>query len=151
MTKYTWFYSFGQSLTDEQISALEADFQAFLDQWKTHGAPVNANIQIRYARFVIIQADPSDSRPSGCSIDSMRRTVEQILINHGIAWLDNAHVYFRDENGEIRSPHFNELPALAASGKLKAETPVFDHSLSSTDDLNKWEVHLAETWLRRYL
>ena len=151
MTKYTWFYSFAETLTSEQMATLEAEFEAFLSQWKTHGTPVNASIQIRYDRFVIIQADPRDGRPSGCSIDSMRHTVEQILTNHGHNWLDNAHVYLRDKNGDILAPHFSELPALAAAGKLKAETSVFDHSLSQTDDLGKWEVALSETWLRRYL
>lgn len=151
MTKYTWFYSFAESLSADQIATLEADFQAFLDQWKTHGTPVKASIELRYGRFVIIQADPSDGRPSGCSIDSMRHAVEQILTNHGHPWLDNAHVYLRDENGEILAPHFSELPALAAAGKLKEDTMVYDHSLNQTDDLGKWEVSLAETWLKRYL
>lgn len=151
MTKYTWFYSFAETLTAEQMATLEAKFQAFLSQWKTHGTPVNASIEIRYARFVIIQADPSDGRPSGCSIDSMRHTVEQILTAHGHTWLDNAHVYLRNEHGDILAPHFSELPKLAAAGKLNADTPVFDNSLSQTDDLGKWEVSLADTWLKRYL
>ncbi len=151
MTKYTWFYSFAQALSVDQIIALEADFEAFLSQWKTHGTPVQGMIQIRYARFVIIQADPREGRPSGCSIDSMRHAVEQILTAHGLSWLDNSHVFIADEEDEILALNFRDLPALAAAGKLKADTLVFDHTLSQTDDLSKWEMPLADTWLRRYL
>jgi hypothetical protein len=151
MTLYTWFYTLPQSLTAAQQKSLEAAFQVFLDSWKTHGKPVQARIEVRHGRFVLIQSDPSDSRPSGCSIDSMRRTVEQILTQHELSWLDNAYVHFKDENGAIRSLHFRELPALAQAGHLQPDTLVFDHTLSQTDDLSKWEVPLEQTWLKRYL
>ena len=151
MQAYTWFYSLATTLTDSQEAALLADFSAFTRQWQSHGTPVEGLIQVKYKRFVIAQANPADSRPSGCSIDSLKRGIEHILTQHQLPWLDAAYVFFRKDTDDIQAVHFREITSLVQSGALKAETTVFDHSLSQSDDLSKWEVPLKQTWLKRHL
>ena len=150
MQNYTWFYSLKSSLSPEQEQALEVDFANFLNQWKTHGTPVDGLIALKYGRFIIIQSDPQVSRPSGCSIDSLKRSISQILNAHGHEVLDAAHVYYRDQNQDIQVTHFSKIPSLVASGDLTPETIVFDHSLAQSDDLSKWELPMSQTWLDRY-
>lgn len=151
MTTYTWIYTLADPVENNVQEALEAHFSAFLSQWKTHGTPVQGRIENKYGRFVIVQADPSDGRPSGCSIDSMRHGVEAILQQHKLTWLDNGMVTYRASDDSIQSIPFREIPALLASGDLGADTTIFDNTLSQTDDLNLWEKPLAETWMKRYL
>lgn len=151
MQSYTWFFSLASPLTDAQEAALLRDFQAFTAQWESHGTPVTGLIQVKYKRFVIAQASPNEARPSGCSIDSLRRGIEQILAHHRFAYLDPSQVFFRTEGGTIETVDFRQIPQLVSAGQLQADTMVFDHSLSHTDDLNKWEVPMHTTWLSRYL
>ncbi|MEM7371738.1 MAG: hypothetical protein AAF587_24190 [Bacteroidota bacterium] len=151
MQAYTWFYSLATPLTASEEAALTADFAAFTQQWQSHGTPVNGLIQVKYKRFVIAQANPTTSRPSGCSIDSLKRGIEQILSQHQLPWLDAAYVFFRKDTDEIEAVHFKEIASLVQTGVLKAETTVFDHSLSHSDDLDKWEVPLKQTWIKRHL
>lgn len=151
MQAYTWFYSLTQSLTAAQVAALEADFAAFAQQWNSHGTPVDGLIQVKYKRFVIAQANPIVARPSGCSIDSLKHGIEQILMKHQFSWLDAAYVFFRKDAEDIQAVHFRDIPTLVQEGVLQEETMVFDHSLSHSDDLNKWEVPLKQTWLKRHL
>ncbi|MEM7655286.1 MAG: hypothetical protein AAF399_04090 [Bacteroidota bacterium] len=151
MQSYTWFFSLANPLTEAQEAALLGDFQSFTDQWKSHGTPVTGLIQVRHKRFVIAQANPTEARPSGCSIDSLRRGIEQILGQHQLPYLDPSQVSFRSGTGEIETVDFRQIPALVSEGRLQASTPVFDHSLSHTDDLSKWEVPMHTTWLSRYL
>ena len=151
MQAYTWFYSLVTPLTASQEAALRADFAAFTQQWQSHGTPVDGLIQVKYKRFIIAQANPTDSRPSGCSIDSLKRGIEQILVRHQLPWLDAAYVFFRKDTDEIEAVHFREIATLVQSGTLKADTTVFDHSLSQSDDLSKWEVPLKQTWLKRHI
>ena len=151
MQSYTWFFSLANPLTEAQEAALLRDFQAFTDQWKSHGTPVTGLIQVKYKRFVIAQASPNAARPSGCSIDSLRRGIDQILAQHRIAHLDPSQVFFRTENGEIRHADFRQIPQLISTGEIQTDSLVFDHSLSHSDDLSKWEVALHTTWLARYL
>ena len=151
MQSYTWFFSLENALTAEQEAQLQADFKQFTDQWQSHGTPVDGLIRIRYNRFVIVQANPAEARPSGCSIDSLRRGVEQILAQRGYRHMEPMWVFFRDTEGEIQRAHFQQMGSLLAEGKISAQTPVFDHSLSHSDDLNLWERPLAETWMKRFL
>ncbi|MEM6804025.1 MAG: hypothetical protein AAF696_21650 [Bacteroidota bacterium] len=151
MQLYTWFYSLSEALHLEKKAALEADFVEFLSQWKSHGVPVEGMIEIRYGQFIVIKSDASDSRPSGCSIDSLKRSVAGILNKHGLEILDPAHVFYRGEDGKISQSHFRELGALAKAGALHADTIVFDNSLGQSDDMSKWETRLADTWMKRVL
>ncbi|MEM6344488.1 MAG: hypothetical protein AAF927_11435 [Bacteroidota bacterium] len=150
MQSYTWFYSLANALSLEEEQALAADFEHFLAQWKSHGTPVEGLIKIRYGRFIIVQSNPAEARPSGCSIDSLKKSVGTILDKHGLKVLDASYVYYRSGT-EINAVHFRELNQLAADGRLEAETIVFDHSLAQSDDLSKWELPLKQTWLKRYL
>lgn len=150
MQQYTWFYSLKTPLTLEQKQALEQSIDAFLTQWRSHGVPVEGMVRIAYDRFLIVQSDPADNRPSGCSIDSLKRAMTQMLAQHHMEVMDAAHVFYRTETA-IDFSHFKELPKLIASGELTADQVVFDHSLGQSDDLDRWEVPLRETWLKRYL
>lgn len=151
MQQYTWFFTLPAPLTAPQRDALSADFAAFTAQWKTHGQPVRGLIEIRYDRFVIAQADPAEARPSGCSIDSLKRGIAQTLQQHGLSWLDAGYICYRQASGQIETVHFSALEDLVARGALTADTLVFDHSLDQSDDLTQWEVPLKQTWLKRYL
>jgi hypothetical protein len=150
MQQYTWFYSLKSPLSPEQVAALEVDFAQFLSQWKTHGTPVEGLITIKHDRFIVIQSDPGVGRPSGCSIDSLKHAIGQILNAHRLEVVDAAHIFYRGENGEIQTTHFSKISALVNDGVLTPETIVFDHSLDQSDDLSKWEMPMSGTWLNRY-
>ncbi|MDX2250040.1 MAG: hypothetical protein SF052_24870 [Bacteroidia bacterium] len=150
MQQYTWFFALGQPLSSEKKKAVQHSFEQFLSQWKTHGTPVDGLVDLRYDRFVIVQADPSANRPSGCSIDSLKRGISAVLREEKLDWLDAGVVFYRDKEGLIRSVFFREIPDLVKSGELTPDSIVFDHSLDQSDDLSKWEVPLKNTWLKRY-
>lgn len=151
MQQYTWIYSLSEVLSAAQNETLNARFQAFVQNWKSHGTPIKGSIAIHYQRFVIVQSDKEEERPSGCSIDSMRKSVESILGEFGLSYTDASLIYYRNQANEIVSTHFKNIPNLIASSELNGNTVVFDNTLSSSDDLSKWEVELAQTWLKRYL
>lgn len=151
MQSYTWIYSLKNSLEADTLSALQQNFDAFTDQWKTHGKPVDGLIQTRHNRFVIVQADPNVARPSGCSIDSLRRAVTGILQQAQLESLDASKVFYRDADGEIQYIDFREIPKALAQGQMTGDSIVFDNTLGQSDDLEKWELPLKATWLKRYL
>jgi hypothetical protein len=151
MQQYTWFYSLKSPLSELDAEKLAAAFESFLQKWKSHGIAVEGEISIRYNRFVIARSNPERERPSGCSIDTLKRTVEQVFAQKAIEWLDSGYIFYRDAEGAILPLHFRDIPSMIASGRLHADTVVFDHSLDQSDDLDRWEVTLAQTWLKRYL
>ena len=151
MQLYTWIFSLAESLSDSQKSQLEQSFASYLAKWNSHGRPLKALILVRHNRFVIVQADPTENRPSGCSIDSLKRAVTQILEDQGLKSVDASRVHYQDAGGEIASLDFRELPKAIQSGQLHENTLVFDHSLGQSDDLSRWEVTLQNSWMKRFL
>ncbi|MEO0473676.1 MAG: hypothetical protein AAF206_28955, partial [Bacteroidota bacterium] len=107
--------------------------------------------QIRHQQFVIIQSNPADARPSGCSIDSLKRGVSDILVQRGHEVVDASQVFYRNKEGAVELVDFRQVKEKVSAGDLTANSIVFDHSLSQSDDLNKWEVAMKDTWLNRYL
>ena len=151
MQQYTWIYSLNDTLSAVQNEALTAQFQAFSQNWKSHGTPVEGTVNIHYQRFVIVQADMRSERPSGCSIDSMRKTVENVLKEQGFFYTDASQIHYRNAGNEIAFVSFREVVNLLANEEMNENTVIFDNTLSNSDDLNKWEVPLAQTWLKRFL
>ncbi|GAB4412640.1 MAG: hypothetical protein OHK0039_18780 [Bacteroidia bacterium] len=151
MQRYTWFFSLPTPLDAAQAATLQQDFDRFAAQWKSHGTPVEGMIGIRYGQFIVARAQPDSERPSGCSIDSLRRGIEQILQRHGLAWAEAAIVFYRDAGGAVQHADFRQIPTLVAAGTLTGDTIVFDHTLGQSDDLSQWELPLKQTWLKRYL
>lgn len=151
MQSNTWIFSLAQAVNDSVASDLSQDFGAFQAQWKSHGTPVSGLIALHHQRFVVIQSKADESRPSGCSIDSLRRGVTAILQQHRLEWLEGGEVFYRDVAGDIKMVHFQQIETLIEEGILLPETIVFDHSLSNSDDLGLWEVPLNQTWMKRFL
>ena len=151
MQKYTWIFSLQDRLTPEAKEQLQKVLYLFTSQWKSHGTPVEGLIQIKRDQFVIAQADPSVARPSGCSIDSLRRGVDQILKNHGLPTFEPAFVGYENASGETAFVDFRHVSQYVKEGKLTSETTIFDNTLSQSDDLHLWEKPMKDTWLKRYL
>jgi hypothetical protein len=151
MQQYTWIYALTQPLTAAQEASVGEALAKLLAGWKTHGNPVKGVATIRYGRFIIAQADPNDGRPSGCSIDSLRHGIEEILQAHQLETFDPAEIFYRDAAGDLQHVDFREIPALIEAGRVGPGTLIFDHSLGQSDDLSRWEVPLQASWLKRYL
>lgn len=151
MQQFTWIFSLQHRLTPEVKENLQKDLNQFTSQWKSHGTPVEGLIQIKRDQFVMAQADPSVARPSGCSIDSLRRGVDQILRHHDIPIYEPAFVGYENEAGETDFVDFRQISQYVKEGKLTPETTIFDNTLSQSDDLTLWEKPMKDTWLKRYL
>lgn len=146
-----WFYSLTNTLSAAEVESLSQAFDAFLAQWKSHGTPVTGKIDIKYARFVHISLAENSENPSGCSIDAMRHAVEKILVSQQLTWAEASNVFFKAANGEIMNTDFRKIPQLIAENMLHADSIVFDNSLSNTGLIEKWEVKMADTWMKRYI
>lgn len=151
MQRYTWIFSLLSPVSEPVAASLRTAFEAFQGQWKSHGTPVSGMIQLHHNQFVVVQANNDEGRPSGCSIDSLRRGVTAILAQQQLAWADGCEIFYRQPNGSIAIAHFHQIPALVENGSLGPDSIVFDHTLGDSDDLTRWELPMNQTWMKRYL
>lgn len=144
-----WIFQLTQALDATAEQNLQNGLDQLMVGWKAHGTPVPGTSEIRYHRFVIVNAAPGAT--SGCSIDSMTHGVEDLLAAAGVKPLPHNNILYRNESGEIAMVDFREVAAAIAEGKLGPDTVIFDMSLGQTQDISRFEVRLADSWLKRYL
>lgn len=123
---------------------------AFLDDWNAHGTPLTAGRDWREGRFLLVGVDESSAPPSGCSIDTMSRTLKELGEEWEMSFLDHSPVWFRLD-GVVSRATRNGFKAMAAAGEVSLETPVFDNAITRVSQLRggEWEKPAGTSWHRR--
>lgn len=143
-----WIYGAAESLTSEQVGALDAHMGAFLDEWRSHGREVTPGWSLIHEQFLVIGVDERAMNLSGCSIDSMFHAVEAFGGASGLDFSRSGnHVFYRDGQG-IRRLDRGDFADIARSGGVDAETIVFDNTIPTMAGLRagRWEVPMRESW-----
>lgn len=142
-----WVFGSDAPLTGAVADSLLADVDAYLDQWKAHGFPLRAAREWRDNRFLVIGIDPTAEQASGCSIDGLFRTLQQLQKTIGAQLVGGGRVFYRDDSGTTHSVARDEFTSLTSAGKIGPTTPVFDTSVSKLDDWRaRFERPMKESW-----
>lgn len=144
-----WIHTADASLDDETQAAFVNRLEAFVDDWTSHGHPVQGGATVLHNRFVVLAGVQADgSRPSGCAIDEAARVVDETAEALGVTWVPSLHVVYRTAEGTVAAvprPTFQER---AEAGAITAETPVFDPSVTSLGALRDgtFEQRAGASW-----
>ena len=142
-----WVFGSDQPLQGAVADSMLAEVDSYLDQWKAHGFPLRAAREWRDDRFLIIGIDPTVEQASGCSIDGLFRTLQQLQKTIGAQLVGGGRVFYRDDSGAAQSVARDEFTSLASSGRIGPKTPVFDTSVTKLDDWRaRFERPLSESW-----
>jgi len=142
-----WIFGSDKPLSGAVADTLLAEVDSYLDQWKAHGFPLKAAREWRDNRFLIIGVDPTVEQASGCSIDGLFRSLQQMQKSIGAQLVGGGRVYYRDDAGATHSVPRDEFSTLTSTGKIGPKTPVFDTSLTRLDSWRaRFEQPLAERW-----
>lgn len=128
------------------------EVDAFLSQWKAHGAPLRCARDWTHDRFLAIGVDPTAEQASGCSIDGMFRGL--LALEHALntRLVAGGRVFYRDAAGAPQTTHRADIAALAERGVFTPDTRVFDTSITSAADWRvRFERPARETWLASLL
>ncbi len=145
-----WIFAADRPLGADESAALLSAVDDFLGQWKAHGHPLTVARDWKYDRFLLVGVDEASAGASGCSIDAMVRTLEQLERALTVTLLDHGPVLFRQDQGIARlsRPAFAEL---ARDGVVSGETVVFDNTVTRVADLRdgRWETPARTSWHAR--
>jgi len=142
-----WVFAAAHPLDGAQQELLLAHVDAFLQHWAAHGAPVVGGRDLRHGRFLLVGADERATGVSGCSIDSLFRSLGRLEEEAGVALRDSSLVFWRDGEGRVQAaprPAFRER---VRAGEVAEDTPVFDNTIGSVGELRaSWELPMRESW-----
>ncbi len=149
-TARVWVYQADRSLTDGEVKTIREALQPALGQWAAHGQPLLASAQVVENRFVIVAVDEDYTLPSGCSIDSSVRTVQEIGRQVAIDFFDRSAA-IQAADGSVQTFALPAIKSAVADGILTPETPVFNTLVKTKAELlSDWRVRAVNSWLKRY-
>lgn len=147
-----WVFASDRALSPAEAGALLAEVDAFLAQWKAHGAPLRSAREWRDDHFLAIGVDPTAEQASGCSIDGLFRGLRSLESALGTRLMVGGRVFYRGASGKPQFAERRELQKLATSGQVTERTHVFDTSVTSVRDWrDRFEVAARDSWVASLL
>lgn len=147
-----WVFASDRPLQGVDAALLLREVDAWLDQWKAHGAPLRSARDWRDDRFLAIGVDPTAEQASGCSIDALFRRLQDLERQLDTSLVAGGRIFYRGADGETRVAKRSDVSRLAETGELDTTTPTFDTSLT---DARSWrdafERPAGETWIASLL
>jgi hypothetical protein len=130
--------------------ALLTAVDAFLDEWHAHRVPLDCARDLRYDQFLLVAVDQAAAGVSGCSVDSLVRTMKGLGHTLGVELVDHAAVFYWDGD-HVRRASRDEFAHAAAQGSVSPATTVFDNTVPTVGDVRvgAWEAPAARTWHAR--
>lgn len=147
-----WVFGAAAPVDDIDSAKLLAAVDAYLVTWKAHGHPLTAARDWRDERFLVIGVDQRTEGASGCSIDGLFRTLQELERAVGSSLVGGGLVFFRGPGDLICALPRDDFEALARRGGATAATPVFDTTISSAGDYrSRFEVPASRSWHKALL
>ncbi len=146
-----WVYQANRKLSDQEAAEIENRTEEFLTKWTAHGAALEAAVEMKYNRFVVIGLNQANASASGCSIDASVHFIQSLEKEYGIDLLDKMNVTFY--SGEyIAYKPLEEFKKMAKNNSVSKNTIVFNNLVNTKAEyLENWEVPAKESWHSRFI
>jgi len=143
-----WVYQINRKLNAQEEALILAKLQDFAQNWTAHQSPLPANVLIKYHQFIILTADESSVKASGCTIDSATHAMQDIEKEFNLNLFDRQLFTYKIA-AEVFTLNATEFQLAIDQGIINEDTLVFNNLVRNTEDLaKKWEVPLKNSWHR---
>lgn len=141
-----WIYQADRYLLPNEVDHIKAKGNAFINSWSSHGATMDATIDVQHNRILIIAADEEQAQASGCGIDKSVRFVKDLGESLRVDFFQRTQVLYKD-NGILSEKPINEFWAMRKAGIITDETIVLDNTIKTVGELkSNWEVPFKNSW-----
>lgn len=142
-----WVFGASAALDKRAEQLLTHDVDAYLGQWRAHGAPLTVARSFTEGRFLTVAVDQRTAGASGCSIDGLYRALRDAEPASGASLVGGGRVFYRDASGAVQAATHDEFAELAAAGLISATTAVFDTTVQTLGDWRaRFETEVASSW-----
>lgn len=146
-----WIYQANRKLAAEEVAQIQERTSQFLEQWTAHGADLEAGLDLRYDRFIVIGLNQANASASGCSIDASVHFIQSLERDLNIDLMDKMNVTFY--NGPyIAHKSLADFKKMAKARSISGDTVVFNNLVNTKAEYKEhWEVPAKESWHSRFL
>jgi len=140
-----WVYASEKALTEDQQSHILTYIAEHLKGWNAHKVPLTAGVTILENHFIVVALDEGKNGASGCSIDTLQKTIQELEKELSISLMNRLNVFCRIDN-KIQC-----IPSFKLESMAKADTPFYDLTILTKSDLNTYLKPISEGWCSSFL
>lgn len=142
-----WIYQSDKKFADEEVNKIEKLLADFISNWTSHGTLLKATAAVLYHRFVIIMADESSVKASGCSIDKSVAFIKHLEKEFNCDFFNRLLIAFKTDTDTFTIP-LSLIYEKLAQKEITEDTLIFNNLVSTKSELlNKWIIPLKESWI----
>jgi len=146
-----WIYQASRSFTEKEVGDIQAEMNAFIQNWTAHGQDLKSGYEIRYNRFLVIGLDQSAQSATGCSIDASVHFVQKLEKKYDVELLDKMNVSYK-QGKYIAYKNLIDFKKMAKQKAISKNTVVFNNLVATKGEYQEhWEVPASESWHARFL
>ena len=135
-----WVYASEKALTTEQQNHISNYIAEHLKGWNAHKVPLTAGVTVLENHFIVVALDENINAASGCSIDTLQQTIQELEKELSIDLMNRLNVFCKIE-GEIQC-----IPSFKLESIANADTPFYDLTILTKSDLNTYLKPISEGW-----
>jgi len=140
-----WLYACEKALTQSQQDYILNIISEELKDWNAHQRPLTAGVTILENHFIIIALDESKNGASGCSIDTLQKTIQKIEKELTLCLMNRLNVFCKIED-EILC-----IPSFKLSTVANKDTLFYDLTIQKKSELNSYLKPISEGWCAHLL
>ena len=140
-----WIYASDQKLTDKQEEYIINSISDHLQNWEAHKVPLTAGVTILENHFIVVALDESKNGASGCSIDTLQNTIQEIEKELAVSLLNRLNVFCRVDD-TIKC-----IPTTKLAENTNKETLFYDLTIQKKSELANWLKSIKEGWCSSFL
>lgn len=145
-----WIYQSNRKFSDAEISEIETDLQAFLENWAAHGTSLESSYQLKYNRFIILAVNQDVQAATGCSIDASVVFIQGLEKKYNVDLLDKMNVTFKQGEHIAHKPLL-DFKKMVKDKSVTENTIVFNNLINNVQEFNEsWEVEAIDSWHSRF-
>ena len=140
-----WIYASEKALTSEQQEYIINYIAEHLKGWNAHKVPLTAGLTILENHFIVVALDESKNGASGCSIDTLQKTIQELEKDLSIALMNRLNVFCKE--GEI----IKVIPSSELGVIANKDILFYDLTIQRKEELSNYLKPIKEGWPKRYL
>jgi len=140
-----WIYASENALTEDQQSHILTYIAEDLKGWNAHKVPLTAGVTILENHFIVIALDENKNGASGCSIDTLQKTIQELEKDLSIALMNRLNVFCKI--GEI----IKVIPSFKLGVIANEDTLFYDLTIQRKEELSNYLKPIKEGWAKSYL
>jgi hypothetical protein len=129
-----WIYQAERNLLEEEIRRILVEGEVFLKQWTSHGAHLDAALNVLYGRLIVVSVDEQAALASGCGIDKSVRFIQELSADMKIDFFQRTVVLFRRDTSWEEAP-LNQFWAMRKAMIISDDTVVLDTTVRTMGEV----------------